>query len=191
MIEAEILVRTLGACFELVGLILVLGGIYRLHRSFPGEVEPLPTDAAKAGATSLWSRLKSLWFRLIRRPRPPTPHSRGMSTSVTGSASLTAGGKVGPNPNFTQEEKVAWLLSMVDRLQDRDDALETRIEAEAIARSTAMNDQVEAMAEADEELRTMIRTLATGDLNRQWWGIMAFLIGLSLQAWSTEIARVL
>jgi len=41
------------------------------------------------------------------------------------------------------------------------------------------------------ELTDDIRTLATGDLTRQFWGVIAFGIGIILQVWSQEIAHII
>jgi hypothetical protein len=91
----------------------------------------------------------------------------------------------------TLEEKVASLMQSVDQLHKEDARLEQRIEAEKLERTESVQEEQQARSELVEELRSDIKTLATGDLNRQFWGVIAFGFGIILQVWSQEVARLL
>jgi hypothetical protein len=170
--------RTLGGFFELGGLALVAWGIYNLHQQFGGE--PLPPEIVTRF-------LKRNWRRLTGRVEH---HSVAAQLEIQSSVhahgvtqpTLTPGAK-------TLEEKVAWLMQSVNQLQKEDARLEKRIEAERRERTELVQKEEQVRAELVEELRSDIETLATGDLNRQFWGVMAFGFGIILQVWATEIAR--
>jgi hypothetical protein len=47
-----------------------------------------------------------------------------------------------------------------------------------------------ARTQAAKRLGEEIKALATDDLTRQFWGVVAFGVGIILQVWAPEIARL-
>lgn len=173
------LLRTLGGLFELAGLFTVAIGITNLRRRFSDR--PPFFKAARVAAGRIWNR--------IRRSKKPVTHVASVDMAAVGT--VEASGRIVPGHTLTLEDKVAWLMRMVDQLQGADDGLARRIEAEKKERTQALGREQDSRQEAINEQTEDIRTLATGDLTREFWGVVAFGFGIILQVWSPEIARVL
>jgi hypothetical protein len=171
--------RTAGGLFELGGLALVAWGIYTLRSRF--SERPSSLRAAVAFVGSIWNRL-----RPPRRDAVVQADAIGVTLSV-GNARV----KVSPSPTQSLEEKVETLIQTVDRLQDEDGRLADEIAAEQSARIKAVQSEQAAREAGITEIRESIRELATGDLTRQFWGVILFAMGVLLQVWSPEIARFL
>jgi hypothetical protein len=171
------MLRAVGGFLELFGLYLIARGIYHLHRQFGGE--PLPPAVVRRFLRRTWNRLTG------RREPPVTLDIHG---AVHGVSSATARLKVTPGAK-SLEDKVAWLMREVDRLDDADARLSDQIHSESRERAQVVRQERESRAQSVQELRAEIKTLATGDLTRQFWGVIAFAFGIVFQVWAPEIAR--
>lgn len=170
------MLRTLGGLFELAGLALVAWGISDLRRRFSNR--PSSVEAAKLFA-------RRMWFRLTGRREealPITPRTTTVRKTMESRWNLE-------QREMTLEEKVGWLMGAVGRLEKRDGELAERIAAEEEQRRQSVQEEEQLRKKAVNQLATKVQDLATGDLTRQFWGVIAFGFGIILQVWSQEFAR--
>lgn len=161
-----------GAVIESGGLLLVALGISETRESFPGSGP---------------GTLKKVWNRLRTKLRRNKPKTQTISPGGIGSSGSI--GALATTRGFRWEGDLASRLKRVqDIVQDHETQLGqigSRIETERAEVSASIEAIRSEIASLKGEVEKRIEETAISGLDREVYGLLAFLLGLALQTWGS------
>jgi hypothetical protein len=143
--------------------------------------------------------LASLRVRFARYWRALPLVTRGSSTHIiVGAGGIASGGAVGRArvslglpPNATMEDRIARLEALAKVADDQIAALAARVEAEELARATAISAEAALREQGDAGLHGRIRDVETGGLDLSLFGVAWVLVGTILSTANVELCCAL